>query len=308
MIISVGEVINTKYELNIGTHDGPFNCSEVVAIAIIEMAHMEQNVNLVRTSNSKELGKVYILVDIGEKMFQNRMAEINVCKTTKEKYVTVGHAWRSLAEEIIKNIANEQGVAVDDNEIQFVKEQIDSEIINLIDLEEKEGTDVKHMFSFIDKFLPNWFEKADYNDAFSRVQIIVSDMLQAVIKNKIAQAVAKSEIKKRSDFAIDGILEIPVQTMPWLEEVVKYNESHDNKIKFVVFRCHAKGWEAQCVPQSIENKSSLLIPFPEEWAGGNEKTLPKLSGINDAIFCSNGCARARTKRSITEMCKIAMSL
>ena len=133
-------------------------------------------------------------------------------------------------------------------------------------------------------------------------------MLKAIIKDKVAQVTAKSELQKRCCSAVDGILEIPAQTMPWLEDVVRYNESHNYEIKFVIFRYPGKGWAAQCVPPSVEEKFSQLVPFPKAWAGGNEETLPKLSGIEDATFCHNGCffVRARTKQSIIEMCKIAM--
>jgi uncharacterized UPF0160 family protein len=46
-----------------------------------------------------------------------------------------------------------------------------------------------------------------------------------------------------------------------------------------------------------------------EWAGGNEKTLPEISGIQDATFCHNGCffVRSKTKESILEMCRVAMN-
>ena len=88
------------------------------------------------------------------------------------------------------------------------------------------------------------------------------------------------------DHIKDGILEIPAQTMPWVEYVVEYNKIHNNKVKFVIFRYPAG-----------------------EWAGGNEKTLPEISGIKEATFCHNGCffARARMKCAIIEMCHIAMN-
>ena len=97
--------------------------------------------------------------------------------------------------------------------------------------------------------------------------------------------------------------------MPWLEEVVSYNKRNNDEIKFVIFSCPRKGWAAQCVPPSVEEKFCQLISFPKEWAGAGEKTLPKLSGVEEATFCNNGCflVRARTKNAIKEMCKIAMS-
>ena len=92
------------------------------------------------------------------------------------------------------------------------------------------------------------------------------------------------------------------------EDVVSYNQTHNYNVRFVIFPYPAGGWAAQSVPPSIEKKFEQLVSFPKEWAGGNEQTLPVISGIQDATFCHNGCffARAKTKESVLEMCRIAM--
>ena len=96
--------------------------------------------------------------------------------------------------------------------------------------------------------------------------------------------------------------------MPWIENVVKYNEINRNKIKFVIYPYPAGGYAAQCVPPSIKNKFGQLVPFPRKWAGGSEQTLPDISGVKDATFCHNDCffVRAKTKEAVIEMCKIAI--
>jgi uncharacterized UPF0160 family protein len=137
----------------------------------------------------------------------------------------------------------------------------------------------------------------------------VFGILKEIIKDKVVQVATKKELQKRYDCINDGVLEIPAQTMPWLEEVVSFNQSHDYRVKFVIFPYPAGGWAAQSVPPSIEKKFDQLVSFPKEWAGGNEKTLPEISGIQDATFCHNGCffVRAKTKESIIEMCRVAMN-
>ena len=115
-------------------------------------------------------------------------------------------------------------------------------------------------------------------------------------------------MQKRYKDINDGILEIPAQTFPWLEDVVNYNKTHNNNVKFVIFPYSAGGWAAQCVPPSVEEEFKQLVPFPKEWAGGNGKTLPKISGIPEATSCHRFrfFARATNKQAIIEMCKIAM--
>lgn len=92
-----------------------------------------------------------------------------------------------------------------------------------------------HTFSFILKFLPSWMEVPNYDDAFCRVEAIVFGILKEIIKDKVAQVATKKELQKRYDCINDGILEIPAQTMPWLEDVVSYNQTHNYNVKFVIF-------------------------------------------------------------------------
>ncbi len=309
MIIGVGENSNTKCAMNFGTHNGIFHCDEVVGIATLEIAHMNTDVYVVRTRNLDELNKLDIVIDIGGGMLDHHMAGFNVCRLTGEKYASAGLVWRKFAEEAIKNVITKEGISIDDDEIKEIKEQIDREVIIPVDTEDNGEKISSHTFSFISKFIPSWLETPNYDEAFSRVEAIVFGILKEIIKDKVVQVATKKELQKRYDCVNDGILEIPVQTMPWLQDVVKYNESHDYRVKFIIFPYPAGGWAAQSVPPSIEKKFEQLVSFPKKWAGGNEKTLPEISGIQDAIFCHNGCffIRAKTKESIIEMCRIAMN-
>ena len=309
MIIGVGENSNTKSTMNLGTHNGIFHCDEVVGIAILEIAHMNTDAYVVRTRNLDELDKLDIVIDIGGGIFDHHMAGFDVCRPTGEKYASAGLVWREFAEEAIKNVMTEASISIDDDEIKAIKEQIDKEVIISVDMEDNGEKISSHIFSFIPKFLPSWMETPNYDDAFIRVEAIVFGIMKEIIKDKVIQVATKKELQKRYDCINDGILEIPAQTMPWLEEVVSYNESCDYRVKFVIFPYPAGGWAAQSVPPSIEEKFKQLISFPKKWAGGNANTLPEISGIQDAIFCHNRCffVRAKTKESILEMCRIAMN-
>lgn len=309
MIIGVGENRNTKCTMNFGTHNGIFHCDEVVGIAILEIAHRNTDAYVVRTRNLDELNKLDIIIDIGGGRFDHHIAGFDVCRPTGEKYASAGLVWKEFAERAIWNVRAEEGISLDDDEIKTIKEQIDREVIIPVDMEDNGEKVSFHTFSFIPKFLPSWMEIPNYDEAFGRVETIVFGILKEIIKDKVVQVATKKELQKRYDCINNGILEIPAQTMPWIEDVVNYNESHNYKVKFVIFPYPAGGWAAQSVPPSIEKKFEQLVSFPKEWAGGNEKTLPEISGIKDAILCHNGrfFARTKTRESIIKMCRIAMS-
>lgn len=310
MIISVGDKINPECTWNIGTHNGIFHCDEVVGTATLAMALTEFDVHIVRTRNTDELRKLDIVIDVGGGYYDHHQPGFNLRRPTGEKYASAGLVWQEYANSAIKKVAWETKATISFEEIQTIKEEIDREIIIPVDMEDNGEGMGNHTFSFIPKFLPAWNETTvDYDAAFSKVTAIVYDILKAVIKDKIAQVIAKKYLKEICCYVADGILEIPSQTMPWLEDVVNYNHDHNNSIKFVIFPYPAGGWAAQSVPPSMDKKFKQLVPFPKEWAGETEETLPKISGITDATFCHNGrfFVRAKTKKAITDMCWIAMN-
>lgn len=310
MIIGIGKTANAKCALNFGTHSDVFHCDEVTGTAIFELAFMEKDIYVVRTKETQELNKLDIVIDIGGGRLDHHIAGFNICRETGEKYASAGLVWRAFGEMAIRNVMNEKRISITEKEIQLVKEQIDRDIIVFVDMEDNGEKVSQHVLSFIPQFLPTWLETPDYDAAFMRAEKLVYDILKEYIKNKITQFPTQKELQKRYSSIEDGVLEIPAQRMQWLEEVLNYNESHNFAVKFVIFPYPAGGWAAHCVPPSLKEKFKQLVPFPKEWAGGNEKTLPAISGIHDATFCHNGrfFAKAKSKESVMKMCRIAMNL
>ena len=310
MIVGVSDSKNKKAEIHFGTHNGIFHCDEVIGITILEFAYLNVDSHVVRTRNSKVLNELDVVIDVGGGSFDHHMAGFDKRRPTGEKYASAGLVWKKYAKSAIMNILGKESLNVSDAEIEEIKEMIDKEIIIPIDMEDNGEKVATHKFSFISSFLPSWKDKEpDYNFAFNRAEIICFNIFREIVQEKYAQVAAKKELESRYSLGIDdGIWEIPAQTMPWIENVVKYNEINRNKIKFVIYPYPAGGYAAQCVPPSIKNKFGQLVPFPRKWAGGSEQTLPDISGVKDATFCHNDCffARAKTKEAVIEMCKIAI--
>lgn len=311
MIMGISEMANNESTLNLGTHSGIFHCDDVVGIAILEIAFLEDTVHVVRTRTPALLKTVDIVIDIGGGEYDHHMPGFNKCRPTGEKYASAGLVWDKFAEKAILNVSHVENIPTNLSLLQVIKEQIDREFIIPVDLEDNGESIHTHTFSFISKFLPSWLESSpDYDKAFQQVERIVYNILKQIIKDKAVQVMTTADLQNKcSNISNNGILEISAQTVPWLEAVVNYNQINDFRVNFVIFPYPSGGWAAQSVPPSIDEKFKQLIPFPKEWAGGNENTLPKISGINGATFCHNGrfFARAETKEEIIAMCKIAIS-
>ncbi len=308
MIKGVGGRCSTECAMNFGTHNGIFHCDEVVGIAILDLVYNDIDTYVVRTRNLDELKKLDVVIDVGGGMFDHHISGFNVHRLSGVKYASAGLVWKEYAEKAIRSVMSGEKMYIDYNDIEIIKKQIDEEIIVKVDMEDNGEEAGTNLLSFITEFLPSWTEKSDYDGAFHKVESIAVEVLRKIIKNKIVQIKTRIELNKRLTYVDDGILEIPAQNMPWIEEVVLYNRAHNYNVKFVIFPYPAGGYAAQSVPPSIEKKFEQLVSFPQKWAGGNEHTLPQITGIKDATFCHNGCffVRAKTKKAIIEMCKLAM--
>lgn len=216
-----------------------------------------------------------------------------------------------------KDLLYKYGTRYSEFALDYIPElhkRFDDEIISLVDAEDNGKLCDKHCFSFISSFLPIWNEaNPDFDGQFLKALKITIKVLENEIVQLISQRLAKDELKNRwkdIKYFSNNILEIPSQTVPWLETTVEINKvaSLEKTINFVIFEYPDGGWASQCVPPSMEQKFEQRIPFPRGWAGRTNEELARISNVEGAIRCHNLCffARAKTKEGIIKMCEIAM--
>lgn len=306
----------------IGTHSGIFHSDEVLAVAMLCLYNNDKEIVIKRSRDAEELKKCNILVDIGGGAYDHHQPGGNGKRENGIPYASAGLVWKDIGKEVIKKFTANIKLKEDWEMYNILKSEIDDEIISKVDAEDNGREQEKHIFSYIESFLPAWYEEQDYDKAFLEALSITTEMLQKEIKRRIEKLVAAEEINSRTHFVFDeemekepfllqNILELPNQKIPWLETVVKHNEKASNnkdKIDFVIFEYPDGGWAAQCVPPSLEEKFKQRISFPEEWAGQTTE-LPKISGVEEATFCHNErfLVRAETKDAVKAMCVVAMN-
>lgn len=300
--------------LIIGTHNGIFHSDEVVACAILFLINSDKSIHILRSRDNEILKQCDICVDIGGKEFDHHQAGFNETRKNGIKYASAGLVWRAFGKQLIEQFLvkyfNEAKYNID-----YISELFDNLFISLVDCEDNGISTENHCFSFISSFLPLWFNAntENFNDQFSKALLTTIVILEEVLKTTIGKVIAQNTIISNwnnSSYFKNGILEIPSQTIDWVETVVNINTATKSKqINFVIFPYPNGGWAAQCVPPSLEEKFSQRITFPKKWAGQTDK-LPEISGIKDSSFCHNGCffARAISKHAIIKMCIIATNL
>lgn len=305
----------------IGTHNGIFHSDEVVAIAILCLLRQKEQydykqISIVRTRDAETLKLCDICVDIGGGLYDHHQPGFDFSRENDIPYASAGLVWKEFGEELMeKYMSNYFPEEISSSHSKGLSKKFDEEIISLVDCEDNGIKADKHCFNFIDSYLPLWndTDSTNFHNQFEKVLPIVISILDQEIIKTIGTYMAERTLlnrRKKSKYCSDNILEIPSQTIPWLEtvcDIINPSVSSSYVINFVIFPYPAGGWAAQCVPPSLEEKFKQRISFPKDWAGQTDN-LPAISTVEDATFCHNGCffARAKTKEGIVKMCKLAM--
>ena len=315
-VVSTLKDVDGKNAITIGTHNGIFHSDEVLACAIYYLLWYGYQVYIVRSRNLEELQKCTIVVDIGGGAFDHHMAGFNRTRENGIKYASAGLVWEAFGRKLLEKIKD---TYFSEYEIDLDKvfQVFDDKVISVVDREDNGvPCDMPNCFSFIPSFRPLWYETDPivFNGQFDTALKFTVGILVAELKSCMAK-VATEQILRDNwmnyDLFHDGILEIPSQTMDWVDTVIGFNLSvpcEFAKVNFVMFPYPAGGWAAQCVPPSFDDKFGQRISFPKAWAGKTDE-LPEITGVPTATFCHNGCffVRAKEKDDVTALCKLAMN-
>lgn len=298
----------------IGTHNGIFHSDEVVAVAILCLLHNDEKIAVVRSRDIEVLHKCDICVDIGGGKYDHHQPGFNLKRNSGITYASAGLIWKDFGSKVVLKFLKEANLLKKVTQsYSNVVDSIDKNVIKFVDAEDN-GIDLGlHYMSFISSYLPEWYEsEPNFENQFTKVLDTTITVLEQKIRQVISEIYATELIREQSKSSMyfsNHILEIPSQTIPWLDTVCNINHEHfcSNTINFVIFPYPAGGWAAQCVPPSLEEKFKQIVPFPKSWAG-QTNDLAKISGVDDATFCHNGCffARAKSKNGIIKMCALAM--
>ena len=308
----INEADNRNDVLTIGTHNGIFHSDEVLACSILCLINTSTSIQILRTRDCDMLKCCDICVDIGGGKYDHHQAGFNLTRENGIKYASAGLVWKDFGKQLINQLIAKYFTKTD-CDINVIFKLFDDSFISLVDCEDNGVQTGKHCFSFISSFLPLWFNNSsdDFNNKFQKVLLTTMEILEEELKTIIGKEIAKNIILHNwndEEFFNNGILEIPSQTMNWVEAVLTINEStKTNHINFVIFPYPNGGWAAQCVPPSFANKFGQRIAFPHEWAGQTD-SLPRISGVQGATFCHNGrfFIRAISKEDIIKMCTITV--
>lgn len=338
---TVKSLKDVKKRIVVGTHSNIFHTGEIVAIAIICLAHEENEVIIVRTKKIEELknSDIDFVINVGDGKYGHHNKVIER-RANGNLYGNAGLVWRDFGEIVVEKIFEKDIIKNKDvierifGNINIAREKIkesitkkvDEDIIQKIDMHQNGIKLADHPFRYIHAFLPKWYGREKYDVLFEQTLQITKAIFKRCVIKEIDEKLAEEEISNKLSYGFYGdnflknnILEIPKQNMPWLNIVIDYNNNikEDKNVKdkkektaeFVMFPYHRGGWAAQAVPSSKKNIFEKIVPFPKEWSG-ETVNLAKITGVNDAIYCHKSCffVRAGSREGVIKLCQLAKKL
>lgn len=126
-------------------------------------------------------------------------------------------------------------------------------------------------------------------------QVILQKRLDGLFAVRRAAALTAEALARMED----GIVILP-RFAPWKSVL------SSSPAEFVVYPSQRGGWTAQAVPED-GGGGTLKTPFPAEWTGCPEETLPAVSGVPELTFCHNGrfLIAAQTRDGAVAACRAA---
>jgi len=281
------------------THNGNFHADDVFSIAALKS--ISPSFKLVRTRDAELIANADIVVDVGGEYdpdtdrFDHHQRGGAGERENGTPYSSFGLIWQKYGLEICagnQDIAN----AVDAGLVCT---------IDAIDCGHVKGVyEGIHLSQTISMFNPTWQEDSHFNTCFDEAVDFASRILTRFIASASGGISAKAIVASAIDNAEDPRVIVLEQYTPWKRTV----HALSKEALYMIYPSQAGQWRIQTVPVepgSFEDRKSL----PKQWAGLSDKALKEVTGIDDAMFCHNGCfiAGAESFESTMKMAAIALN-
>jgi len=274
--------------MKIATHNGPFHCDDVVAVAVL--LHIHPGAEIIRTRNPELLATADIRVDVGGVFDPANSTYDHHFKGSPVgprgvRLSSAGMIWQDFGSAVVAPLA--EGL-----DPQPIADQVYADLIAAIDAAdngEAEGMAAPGVENFtfshaVSDFNPRWDEAQSPQDFMARFMQAV-EFATGVLTRAITRAVGTAKAAGLVREAINGDPDVVVldRFMPWHEVLVP----ETTNVKFVVFPNPEGTWMVQAVPPSLGSFGQRK-PLPEAWAGLRDAELANVTGVPDAVFCHPG--------------------
>jgi len=283
----------------IATHNGNFHADDVFSIAALKSIF--PSFKLIRTRDLELIAKADIVLDVGGEYdadadrFDHHQRGGAGERENGIPYSSFGLIWLKYGLQICGG-DQDTADAVDKGLVST---------IDAIDCGHVEGVSQGISLSqTIGMFNPTWQEDSHFDRCFDEAVEFASRVLTRFIASANGGLSAKAIVANAIENAEDPRVIVLEQYTPWKRTVLALSE----EALYMVYPSQTGQWRIQTVPVelgSFEDRKSL----PKPWAGLSDTALKDVTGIDDAMFCHNGCfiAGAESFESTMKMATMALN-
>jgi uncharacterized UPF0160 family protein len=289
--------------MKVSTHDGRFHADEIFALAVLKLVFPD--LEIVRSRDENVYKTADIIVDVGHiydpenLTFDHHQRGFSLKRETGIPYASFGLVWKKFgkslcgsteAAEYIDSVIV-QAIDADDNGIEIIQTIVD-------------GIRFHTLSDIIESYVPRYVNDEKVQKGFDRaLNFAISYMKRQIKLAKELFEVALPIIRNTTKIAEDPrILIFKKFDKTWLNLISQESEN----ARFVIFATHRKTWAIRSVPQKGK-KFEYCKLLPLEW-GGRQKDFAAVSGVDDALYCHNGCflAEAETLEGARKLAVFAL--
>lgn len=280
------------------THNGNFHADDVFSVAALKSIFPTSE--LIRTRTPDIIAKADIVIDVGgvydpsKGRFDHHQRGGAGSRENGIPFSSFGLIWQKYGLDIC------QGQ-------QDVADAVDAGLVSAID-----AIDCGHVEGIyqgislsqtISMFNPTWQEDSHFDSCFDQAVEFASHVLSRFIASALGGIDAKAIVANAIESAQDPKVIVLEHYTPWKRTV----HTLAKEALYVVYPSQTGQWRIQTVPVepgSFEDRK----PLPKEWAGLSDEALQAVTGIEDAMFCHNGCfiAGADSLEGVMQMASLAL--
>lgn len=283
------------------THSSTFHADEVMSTVIL--LNRFGNIKLARVNEVEN--KNAFIYDIGFGEFDHHALNFDKVRENGIKYASLGLIWEKYGNEIVENLGvkntKEFSDCIDKNLIQDIDRDDNGQSLE-IELPVK----IQSIPSLISSFNPSWDDLEQENESFLNALVFANEIFNNIVKKMLAREKATEIVEQKIEQSSEGILMLD-SYMPWKDIVLSSSNPKAKDIMYAIFPSKRGGYNVVGTPTE---PGSFIVkrPFPESWAGQDEKTLQEISGINTITFCHKGlfiCA-CKTLEDALKIARVSM--
>ncbi len=265
-----------KIPRSVGVHDGSFHADEVTACGLLILFQLVDKERVVRTRDPDLLANCEYVCDVGgvydpsRKLFDHHQADY------RGDFSSAGMILKYLKDEKIIN----------DEEYQF----FNNSLIKGVDAHDNgKAVQTPGVCTFshvISNFAPTSYDSTpeELNETFTNALHFTLGFLSRMHEKfrylSQCRKIVEKEMDKKELYLVFN------KPIAWLEPFFALGgESHPALFVIMPTGNH---WKLRGIPPNYEERMSVRLPLPQEWAGLIGEELKKVSGIPGALFCHKG--------------------